>query len=556
MQANDINRIQAETCPRYRPNQTIQASCDGVHDCKSNSVSIDVYSTKPTHCKVVFPHKMVRPLGRFKVNHNQQLTSFLEDVVSTQNRIKHYIADNLKRANAREALNHAARKACEYCCSSGISLELKKQETELLHKQLQTEKDIIIEKIAQIETEPSTSQNSNSKNRKIEMLNNIISDIDEKMKQNKTKKSHIVWPSSTSNGEPRTVEKIREIVEKLENNEITKEEAQGIIGRSPLLSLPNFDMVRDTPAEYLHSGCLGVVKRLIELTFSVGDKRPTACKRKLYSPALFNKLMADIKVHREFSRRVRELDFSVMKGQEFRNIILFFFPIIVKIIEDKTEKKIWIYLAYMFRSCVLPTKEFQCVNINSITNACEQFYKLYDSFYGSINCTYNTHIIGSHLLEVRSHGPLTFTSAFVFENFYGELRRSFAPGTQSNLKQMFQKTLLKRALSHHQCENTIHISDHNTEQESNNMIYEFKDLSYHMYHVMSVNGDDLLCRRVGKYPYTFEEVPSLNWSKVGVFQKGPLSSDTVVLKKSNVHGKVMQVDNLLLTCPANILREK
>lgn len=556
LQAEDINKIQAETCPRYEQKNNVQASCDGVHESKSSTVSIDVYSTKPTRCKVVFPHRLVRPIGRFKVDNNEQLTAFLEDVVSTENRIKQYIADNLKRANARAALNHAARNACEYCFESGVTLELRKDETDSLQAKLQTEKDIVLEKILQLQNAPTSSSSLSTKTKKLEMLNNILSDVELKMKQNKTKKSHIVWPSCTMHGDPRTMEKVLEIIEKIERNEISKEEAKGIIGRSPLLSLENFDMIRDTPAEYLHSTCLGVVKRVTELTFSVGEKRPTACKRKLCSPAVFNKLMSSVKVVRECSRRIRELDFSVMKGQEFRNIIVFFFPLVIKSISNSTEKKIWLLLAYSIRACVLPTKEFQCVNLSSITNSSEQFYKLYDSFYGPLNCTYNTHIVGSHLIEIRCHGPLTFTSAFVFENFYGELRRAFVPGTQSTLKQMFKNILVKRVITHHQCENSIFLSEHSTEQECNNMIYQFKDLSYHLYQIVSINGDELLCRRIGKFPYTFPDCPNLNWSKLGVFQKGALSSDTEIVKRENVHGKVMQVDNLLLTCPNNILREQ
>ena len=61
---------------------------------------------------------------------------------------------------------------------------------------------------------------------------------------------------------------------------------------------------------------------------------------------------------------------------------------------------------------------------------------------------------------------------------------------------------------------------------------------------------------MGKYSYTYPELQSLNWSKVGVFLKGPLSSDTMIIQKSHMKGKVIEVDNLLLTCPMNILREQ
>ena len=75
----------------------------------------------------------------------------------------------------------------------------------------------------------------------------------------------------------------------------------------------------------MHLGCLGVVKRLIELTFNIGESRKRVTKRKLSDANLFNSLMSSVQVAREFSRRCRQLNFGVFKAQEFRNIILFFF---------------------------------------------------------------------------------------------------------------------------------------------------------------------------------------------------------------------------------------
>ena len=304
---------------------------------KSSSVSLDLYSTKSLTCKSVFPHRLVRPLKKGSVNNRDQLSALLADINSTESEIWHYIADNLKRANAKEALNHAARFGCEYCFSCGVSLELRKKETEEAKKILETERNIILEKIKTLQEAPSTSSSDNTQ---MTMLNNILKKIDEKIKETRIKKSHIVWPFSTNGGEPRTHAKVKEIAEKVERGELTREEAKGIIGRSPLFDLDRFDIVMDVPTEYLHSTCLGVVKRLVELTFSIGEKRPTVRKVKLVPPQNFNKIMLTIKVFHEFSRRARELDFSVMKGQEFRNLILFFFPIVVKCIENDKEKKV------------------------------------------------------------------------------------------------------------------------------------------------------------------------------------------------------------------------
>ena len=98
-----------------------------------------------------------------------------------------------------------------------------------------------------------------------------------------------------------------------------------MVYRSPLFDVPDFEIVTDTPAKYLHSVCLGVGKSIIKLIFNVGDTWPRETKRKLSSTAELNILLLSVKTVREFSRRIREIDLSVLKGQEIRNIILFLF---------------------------------------------------------------------------------------------------------------------------------------------------------------------------------------------------------------------------------------
>ena len=112
------------------------------------------------------------------------------------------------------------------------------------------------------------------------------------------------------------------IIQDLAN--LNHENAKGMVGRSLFLDIRYFNFVSDIPTEYMHSVCLGVVRRLIELTFTVGDTRTRVTTRRLSPPTKYNRLMRDIKVPREFSRRVRQLDLSIIKAQEFRNIVLFF----------------------------------------------------------------------------------------------------------------------------------------------------------------------------------------------------------------------------------------
>ena len=509
---------------------------------KSSTVSLDVYSTKFPNCQAIFPHVIVRPLRKFPVNSLHQFSEFIRDLVESGCRIANYVADNLKRATGKNCLNHASNFPCEYCFEKAKKYHYKISPTS-------TKKEFIKirEKIMNLDEIDESN------------LDLLMEEINRAEKEFTTKKqTKNVWPASTCNGEPRTQEKIKEIVERIESGEVlSPDEARGIVGRSPLMSLENFDMVRDSSTEYLHSVCLGVSKKLIELTFNVGTNRSRQTKRKLSDPLIFNRLMQDIQVHREFSRRNRELDFAVLKGQDYRNIVLFFFPLVIRCIQKKAkERKLWLLFTFMIRSCTVPQKEFNQILLSDIEKACLQFYRLYEELFGELNCTYNTHVVGSHLIEMRYHGPLTYTSAFCFESFYGEIRKAFIPGTKSTLLQIFKKILLKRILTPHYCQNTIYLSSRNTCLENNSLIYCFKDVTHRIYKICEVRDTYVICYKQGRSEYTFPDLPQYNFSKVGVYKRGLISDEKVKIEKSRIDGKVMEIEDLLITCPINVLLEK
>lgn len=210
----------------------------------------------------------------------------------------------------------------------------------------------------------------------------------------------------------------------------------------------------------------------------------------------------------------------------------------------------------MIRSAVIPSNEFEQVKVDVVNDTCEKFYTLFQQLFGVLNCPYNLHVICCHLLEIRTHGPLTATSAFKFESFYGEMRRSFVPGTCSPLKQILKNVLLKRILRNHLCENNIYVSNYETALERNNLIYTYENKKYDVYEVQDIAGNIAKCQKVGQYPVSFPETPNLDWSTVGVFKKGGLCSDVISIQTSQIDGKVLLVDKYLITCPKNVLNEK
>ena len=368
--------------------------------------------------------------------------------------------------------------------------------------------------------------------------------------------THLIWPADRRNSEERTMEHIMHTVANLPN--LTSEEREGVCGYSPLMDLPGFNFLRAVPCEYLHHICLGVVKRLIELSFSVGDSRKRITKRKLSHPSHFNEIMRQTKVPAEFSRRGRSLDLHVMKGEEFRNVILFFFFIILDCIQSSngfSERQLWLIFAFQIRSYVLPDCEYVKISQSELKFCLNRFCTLFEELFGQSNSSYNIHMM-SHLNLVRERGPLTETSTFKNEGYYGEMRRSYAAGTASTGKQILQNAFIKRQLPHHRCQKKILFSDQDTPKSSNSIIYIYSNAAYTFYKIKKIlPSDSFLCTILGKRKYSPPETPKLNWSSVGVFRKAGLSDLDEIIYRKDIHGKGIVVQNMILTGPNNILRE-
>ena len=469
----------------------------------------------------------------------------------------------------RCALCASSTHACEYCEAKAVRVHdvnaVGQQET--IKKKIELKRKNLNNTISFLKDSPGTTASKEKDQQQIEKLQKIVQNLareEEAELKAACKRKQLAWPFSTMSGLLRTNDLIRYIVNKIKRKEnLDKEEKKGFKGVSHFLSLENFNFIDCFPAEYMHSVCLGAVKRLIELTFDVGEMRTKTSKRKLSEAKKFNALIKTVQVFREFSRRCRNLDVGIIKAQEYRNYILFFFTMIIECIDDDypKEKIVWLNLAYMIRACILPNIEFDCINKLNIKKACNKFYSLFEKCFGKKNCTYSIHIVATHLLKIRGKEPLTARSAFKFENYYAEMKNLFQPGTRSPLKQVLQNTMMKRSLEHHSCSKNIKYScvkEPNTGMENNSMVYIFNDKKeYEFYNITKINENQTYeCTRQGRFEYDCELTPEINWSSVGVFKIGPSDNTIVNLNKSQFHGKVMKVGTFLITCPINVLEEQ
>ena len=265
MQAKDVIEIHKERCENF--DKTIQISIDGVSESKSTTNTMDVFSVRFNKCRTIYPLKIVRPIGKYKIDFQELLDDFLTDICSNRCPIHSFIGDNPMRARARASKAHSAYFACEYCEAKGKLLNEQDIKIKATRAELHRQKNEIQEQI-------SILQQNNGPEHQITALNTILKSTIETLKTINKKNNNIVWPVSTMSGVKRTVESILEIVRKIDSNNILSlDEAKGILGRSLFLDIPYFHIVLDMPTEYLHSLCLGVVKRTVCLTFNVGDRK-------------------------------------------------------------------------------------------------------------------------------------------------------------------------------------------------------------------------------------------------------------------------------------------
>ena len=97
-----------------------------------------------------------------------------------------------------------------------------------------------------------------------------------------------------------------------------------------------------------------------------------------------------------------------------------------------------------------------------------------------------------------------------------------------------------------------------TAYECNSLVYIFDGNTHKMYKITAFDENPAIlhCVKQDRFPIEFPELPNINWSYVGIYQKGAVCTNPVIIHKQAISGKVISVRGLLITCPINILYEK
>lgn len=346
------------------------------------------------------------------------------------------------------------------------------------------------------------------------------------------------------------------------------ENSYGIYGRSVLLRIPDFDIIKGVLPEYMHSMCLGVTKALFQLTFYIDVKKKGRTHSKAEMPKIpavkIIQALASVKVPPEFSRRVRSMKLGVWKAEEFRNLILFFFPVVLELLEKMRDKAptrevelakgCWTSLAVALRACCLSDEEFKFVSKDGVEQHQTNYIDCFRRLHVTPNyCTYNTHQV-LHLLTLRETGPLPENSAFPFEGSYNRLRRSFVAGTPNICKQMINHFFHRQALGH-ACKRSISASEKQTDATDQSVVYQFNRQTgrRRFFRIFASSTTDFAVREFRLVPVPIDFMAS---SEVGWYKYLPHMMDRqTLLARDSVTGRGIVVGSYIMTIPNSCLRE-
>lgn len=213
-------------------------------------------------------------------------------------------------------------------------------------------------------------------------------------------------------------------------------EELGIIGVSPLVAVPDYDLHRRTVIDYMHSVLLGNSNAMLDLWI---DSKNHAYDYYITprQKVIVERRISFIAPLTNFTRKPRSIeDRQFWKANEHKYWLLFYaVPCLRGILPDKY----LLHFSLLSEAIFILTKtNISASDFEKASANLRKFIIQYQEYYGIENMVYNVHLL-SHLADcVKNCGPLWAYSNFNFEDNNGELA-SYVQGTTDVEKQILSK---------------------------------------------------------------------------------------------------------------------
>lgn len=204
---------------------------------------------------------------------------------------------------------------------------------------------------------------------------------------------------------------------------------------SILNNIPGFLPINNTPLDYMHLICLGVVKKIILLWI----KGPLYVRLSSRSINKISHLLILLKntTPNDFVRKPRSLkDVKQWKAVEFRNFLLYTGPIILRHILKQD-----IYLHFLTLHIAITILIRSNLNeelINFAESLLHHFVTSFEILYGKQYMSHNIHNLLHICSDVRTYGSLDNFSAFRFENYMASIKKRLRKN-EKPLQQLYKR---------------------------------------------------------------------------------------------------------------------
>ncbi len=453
----------------------ITFTCDGIPHGKSSPDSLHVLALKVNNCKLV--HIVHARVARRK--ESKELDDFLDPIVEECNRlgiqVRFFVADSPMRSFFKRLKGHAGRSSCEMCEATGVCVSRK-----------------------------------------------------------------IVYPACQVQQPRRTHEKWVECLQDLlsQREEGHQDHVKGIMGRSPLLDLNNFDIVEDSPTDPLHRDWLGIVKATLWRQTTGMSKTGSMTVRGQRIANAISESYSVLRIPSEFSHCARPIDYPNFKSHEWKSLLVTSFPTICDVVNNEIGEKcahIWLLYSFLILLYYGPDRNYESLPAQDLEDLHQQLYDEFEEEFGQAACTFNWHCF-YHMPRVRSLGLLSDMSTESFESAYGMVQKSYAPGTRNTSLQIV-RNMCMRSLGHTSdfCQHKLTIDVDKGNKNDDSILI---DDHYNYYQVKSIRRNGMIMASPIKTSlWECPHDPTLPFDSVGVKMYDEVSDITVQLPSSHFQGK-------------------
>ena len=459
---------------------------DGIPNGKSSPDNLNVMGIQFRGCKQVYI-PCVRVARRREIkNLSKFLDRFVQQCLTLGVHVDFFLADAPMRSFIKCLKGHAGRFSCEYCEAMG----------ECVHKK-------------------------------------------------------ICYPRSTMNQRKRTHGQWVGQVEELERRRIDDrvDNVVGVTGRSPLLKLPGFDMIKSAPSDPLHRDWLGICKSTLwRNTVGISKAGVMSATGKRIADRV-GEVYRKLSLPTEFSHRARPIDYANYKGHEWKSMTVSTFPTICEVVEEEIDHAtahVWLLFVYLVLVYSGPQWAMDKIGENYLQVLHELLYEQFEDAFGQQSCSFNWHAF-SHMADIRKSGTSTQISTEVYESAYGEVQVAYRSGTRNIGLQIVTNMMVKR-MTHQQgkgCQNHFAIQPRTKDVRYDDSIV--MDEMYNYYRVVAVEEDLIAVRKIETGPWNSPVDSNLPMHLAGVFKYIGTMDTESLLRRENVCGKaIVTEDNVII----------